>query len=101
MLDNAIFAKLALQWNLKPYLFLYTSVYIENMSNSYDNEKWGYLKDLAGEDLKYRIIEMGIVFKNKKEQTLGAYFYYTNSNGRGLDFVDNIDSFGVGTRFLL
>ena len=89
------------QWKIKQNLFLYTSAYLENISNSYDYEKWGYLKDLEGEDFRYRILETGIIFKTEKEQTLGAYFYYTNSNGRGLDFVDTIDGYGAGFRFFL
>lgn len=101
LLDNAHYVEIGIQYLVFKNISAYSQFYYERMNNRFDYEVWGYRKDLNGADLVYRLWENGLVFTKNNKQTLGIFLYYTHSNGRSLDFVDETKAAGGGLRFFL
>ena len=81
--------------------YFYSSFYFENIYNNFIAGERNYLGDWFLEPFKYRILEIGLGNRNAKDKTLNLFFCFSNSNGRGLDFLQVSQSFGVGLRIVL
>lgn len=101
ILQHSIFTAFGLEWNIKKAWFAYSKVYMENMQNSFDSAQWNYRTNISQKTFTHRIAETGIAFVNKKEQSIGAFLFYSNSYGRGLDFITKTKALGVGLRYFL
>lgn len=81
--------------------FLYSKFYYENIYNDFIAKNQNYKGDWIKEPFIYRIFENGIGYRNSKDKIINLFFYYSKSNGRGLDFIVFSESIGCGLRIVL
>lgn len=81
--------------------FLYSKFYYENIYNDFIAKNQNYKGDWNKEPFRYRIFENGIGYRDSKDKIINLFFYYSKSNGRGLDFIVFSESIGCGVRIVL
>jgi hypothetical protein len=81
--------------------FLYSMFYYENIHNNFVAQEQNYKGNWNKEPFIYRIFENGIGYINCKDKMINMFFYYSKSNGRGLDFIEVSESTGLGLRIVL
>jgi hypothetical protein len=81
--------------------YLYSKFYNENIYNDFVAKDQNYKGNWSKEPFTYRIFENGIGNRNSKDKIFNVFFYYSKSNGRGLDFILVSESIGGGLRIVL
>ncbi len=80
--------------------YIYSRFYFENIYNDFIAKTQNYKGDWNKEPFTYRIVENGIGFQNSRDKLITLFFYYSKSNGRGLDFILFSETIGGGLRIV-
>ena len=79
---------------------LFASVYLESIYTDYDSSIHGFYLSHSGAPLLYRIANLGLEFPYTNGAAFQVYLAYSHSNGRGIDFVEEIEGWGLGIRYI-
>lgn len=101
ILLNSFLFETGIERNVFKGGFLYSNFYYENIYNDFIAKDQNYKGDWNKEPFIYRIFENGIGYRDSKDRIINMFFYFSKSNGRGLDFIALSESFGCGLRIVL
>jgi len=101
MLQNSFLFETGIKRNIFRRGYLYSEFYYENIKNSFVADQQGYTGSWNKEPFIYRILENGIGYVDNKERILNLFIRYSKSNGRGLDFIEVSEVYGLGLRIIL
>lgn len=101
ILRNSFFLETSIERRIFKSGFIYSKFYYENIYNDFVAQNQNYKGDWNKEPFKYRIFENGIGYRDSKDKIINLFFYYSKSNGRGLDFIVFSESIGCGLRIVL
>lgn len=101
MLQNSFLFETGIKRNIFSRGYLYSDFYYENINNSFVADQQGYTGNWNQEPFIYRILETGIGYIDNKERILNLFIRYSKSNGRGLDFTESSEVYGLGLRIIL
>jgi hypothetical protein len=80
-------------------LSIFGSGYFENIINDFSSEQYGFIINSDKEPLVYQIVNIGVDFSNNGMH-FQIYKTISNSNGKGIDFIEKSYSDGFGIRFI-
>lgn len=98
LLRNSFFLETGIEWKVYNSGFIYAKFYFEQMKNNFVASEESFNSKWEKAPFTYSIAETGIVYTNKKQKLIGVFFSYSNSNGRGLDFIDITSQYSFGLR---
>lgn len=101
MLQNSFLFETGIKRTISRRRYLYSELYYENIKNSFVADQHGYIGDWNKKPFIYRVLENGIGYIDSKERILNLFIRYSKSNGRGLDFIESSEVYGLGLRIIL
>jgi hypothetical protein len=100
-LDYSYYTSIIIGAQLHKRTSIYSAIFLENIENSFESQKFGYRKTWNKEPFKYRFVELGWRLETKKEQLINVFLQYNKSNGRGMDFIREYRGMGWGLRLIV
>jgi|GEM_PF-4638546 len=82
-------------------IHFYIQGFYERINNNFVSKKFYYLGNWDKEPLVYQNLETGFTFQNREKRQFNIFLNYSKSNGRGLDFINVYEEYGMGFRIIL
>ena len=101
MLLSAWLFELGVEKSIYKGSYLYANYYREVMQNAFVASERDFKGSWNRQPFNFNIFEGGIGYLNAKGKLLNLYISYSDSNGRGLDFPEVSQRYGVGMRITL
>jgi len=101
ILRNSLSFETGIERIIYKRFYQYFRFYDESINNAFVAAEQNYKGDWSGEPFRYRMLETGIGNRNPGNKILNVFLFYTDSNGRGLDFTSVSKTFGWGLRIVL
>ena len=100
-LRRAFWADFLFKNMLSNKMSVYLGGYYEAISTEFVASESNFKTDFVNGTLHYRILELGIEYTMPGGSRLMPFVSYSNSSGRGLDFLRNYDDLGWGIKVAL
>jgi hypothetical protein len=101
ILINAFSTEAGIHYKLNKSFTTYVQGFFEKINNAFVAKEKHYKSNWNKDPFIYQNLEVGLTYQTEEKKQFNLFLNYSNSNGRGLDFIIQYREFGAGFRIVL